>query len=85
MPAKSLQKRAQKQESAAAAVKKVLLASRQTCDAGYGYCYGQHSPLTRVQLHLTCDQSLDVAVLIRMATENAAMTAPALPRRKRAV
>ena len=44
MPAKALQERAQQQESAAVAVKRALLGSRQTCDAGYGYCYGEHIP-----------------------------------------
>lgn len=42
MPAKALQKRAQQQESAARAAKRVLLASRQTCDAGYGYCHSEY-------------------------------------------
>ena len=44
IPAKPLQKRAQQQLAAAKEVKRVLLASRQTCDAGYGYCYGECSP-----------------------------------------
>ena len=85
MPAKPLQKRAQQQEAAAAAVKRVLLASRQTCNAGYGYCYGQYSPSTRVQLPLTYAQSREDAALILMETENVAMMAPALPHRKPAV
>lgn len=41
IPAKPIQERAQQQESAAAAVKRALLASRQSCSAGYGYCYGE--------------------------------------------
>ena len=81
MPAKPLQKQAQKQESAALAVKRTLLASRQSCDAGYGYCYGQYSSLTRVQL-LTFDQSPDCVALILTVTDNAVMTEHALPHPK---
>lgn len=53
MPAKALQKRAQQQQSAAVAAKRELLASRQTCDAGYGYCYGEHVLPPYLQSSLT--------------------------------
>jgi hypothetical protein len=44
VPAPPVQKRLSSPESSAAAVKRTLLGARQSCDAGYGYCYSQHSP-----------------------------------------
>ena len=82
MPAKPLQNRAQQQVSAAIAVKRQLLASRQSCDAGYGYCYGQYPLLTPVQFLLTRDQSPEDAAPILMVPDNVAMTEHALPHPK---
>ena len=72
MPAKALQKRAQQQQSAAVAAKRELLASRQTCDAGYGYCYGKHVPPPYLQSDNY--QRRAVAARTRGVPVNAAMT-----------
>ena len=40
IPAKKQHPRAEAPHSSPAAAKRALLGVRQTCDAGYGYCYG---------------------------------------------
>ena len=56
IPAHNVRKRMQSQESAAAAVKRTLLGARQSCDAGYGYCYGPslHPGTLSINANLNC-------------------------------
>lgn len=43
IPANPVQKQIQSPDSSGAAVKRLLLGARQSCDAGYGYCYSPSS------------------------------------------